>query len=196
MIIAVALLAGCSRPNQDAGTGSHETVSGAFGWVFGNKLPDQYPVTPDDDGTFFYTYETNGFFQTISVNVDEQRQICMIRGFAPANSLGSLDSDNLVEELTKKYGLNEKDIRAAWTSLVFWKRNRHRTSEHYKWIGHAALSLRQVARSGAAEIPRTKKQKVERLSPRHLIQASRVIQLFFAASNSFTFPITAKASAT
>jgi hypothetical protein len=111
MIIAVALLAGCSRPNQDAGTGSHEPVSGAFGWVFGSKLPDQYPVTPDDDGTFFYTYETNGFFQTISVNVDEQRQICMIRGFAPANSLGSFDLDNLVEELTKKYGLNDKDIK-------------------------------------------------------------------------------------
>ncbi len=102
------MLVGCSKPSDNSNIASHEPVSGAFGWVFGDKLSPDIEVKPDDDGTFYYTYETNGFFRGITVNVNDARQICMIRGYASTTSIGPFDINELVKTLSDKYGLINK----------------------------------------------------------------------------------------
>jgi hypothetical protein len=119
IIAAAALMCGCNQQRQVFE--SHAPVSGAFGWYFGDKFPAQLNVLPDDDGSFYYTYETNGLFQRITVNVNEQREICMVRGFANTSALGPFDMDTLVETLSKKYGLTDKSDGPPARSWGFGK---------------------------------------------------------------------------
>lgn len=119
ILAAAALLCGCDQQKRDLG--SYAPVSGAFGWNFGDKLPAQLGVLPDDDGSFYYTYETNGLFQRITVNVNEQREICMVRGFASASSIGPFDLDTLVETLSKKHGSADKSDGPLARSWGFGK---------------------------------------------------------------------------
>ena len=102
--IVAVLLCGCDQTPKN----SHPAATGAFGWVFGEKLPDQNETFIDEDGLHVYSYETNGFFNKIQVTVNENRQICMITGSADFNKAGPFDIQNLVDELSKKYGLDDK----------------------------------------------------------------------------------------
>ncbi len=103
--ILISLLVSCSPSEQQ--TGTHQTIAGAFGWVFGQKLPDQYSVSLDDTGVYSYAYDTNGLFSRITVGVDEQRTVCMIEGVGDAGSLGISDKETLVKTLSDKYGLSD-----------------------------------------------------------------------------------------
>ena len=105
--ILLSLLVGCSPSDQQTSTGAHQSISGAFGWGFGQKLSDQYPVSLDDTGVYCYSYDTNGLFSRITVGVNEQRTVCMIEGVGDAGSLGISDKETLVKTLSDKYGLSD-----------------------------------------------------------------------------------------
>ncbi len=105
--ILLSFLVGCSPSDQQNGTDTRHSATGAFGWVFGQKLSDQYPVSLDDTGVYCYTYDTNGLFSHITVGVNEQRTICMIEGRGDASSLGISDKETLVKTLSDKYGLSD-----------------------------------------------------------------------------------------
>ncbi len=95
--------------------------SGAFGWVFGSKLPADCETFPDNDGTFYYTYATNGFFTRITISIDDQRRVCMIRGFVDFSSVGENGVDALIEAMTQKYGLAGKsDVNLPGISGRLW----------------------------------------------------------------------------
>lgn len=106
--ILLSLLVGCSPSDQQTSTGAHQSITGAFGWSFGQKLSDQNPVSLDDDiDVYCYTYDTNGLFSRITVGVNEQRTVCMIEGVGDAGSLGISDKETLVKTLSDKYGLSD-----------------------------------------------------------------------------------------
>src|ERR1017187_2003084 len=103
--ILISLFVGCSPSEQQ--TGNHQPIAGAFGWVFGQKLPDQYSVSLDETGVYCYSYYTNGLFSRITVGVNEQRTVCMVEGVGDAGSLGISDKETLVKTLSDKYGLSD-----------------------------------------------------------------------------------------
>ena len=105
--VLMSFMVGCSHSDPQTDTGPHQPITGAFGWIFGQKLPDQYPVSVDDSGVTCYAYDTNGLFSRITVGVDEQRKVCMIQGNGDASSLDISDKETLVETLSDKYGLSD-----------------------------------------------------------------------------------------